>query len=392
MLLHVARVSGGSRGSETKAAHCMPSDSTAASVQRVENEENKSVVEPEIIDTTVAPSNGGGSDEGGEGGAGGNGSSGGGHGGNSGDEGGEGKGKYWSEVSPFIASLSRGLEHFPGDFRRDIAEGLVPLQFVKKYVELQAKWLTRLLMKLPGFRNKLLADPSLLFKLGIEIGIGIITKCSAEYQKRKPHFKEEIDFAFANLLMALVADWMLVFLPAPTMVFNATHARRTGLPTLVFPFLRHVPKNAFQRVPLGMMPFSPIQRLGAIGVNGAKLFGIGTFASFLGVATTNGLIFIRGKLNPEDSGVRADDSHSQNVLKTSLLYGSYMGINSNIRYQCVAGIEDRILSRVFQSPGNLTIASAALRISNTYVGSLMWIDTLRLVGMQPKEEKEEKQS
>jgi hypothetical protein len=41
-----------------------------------------------------------------------------------------------------------------------------------------------------GFRERLLADPSFLVKLGIEVGIGICTKCTAEYAKRQGTFSK----------------------------------------------------------------------------------------------------------------------------------------------------------------------------------------------------------
>ncbi|EFN52257.1 hypothetical protein CHLNCDRAFT_139161 [Chlorella variabilis] len=36
------------------------------------------------------------------------------------------------------------------------------------------------------------------------------------YTKRGDDFKSELDFVFANLVMAIIADFMLVWLPAPT--------------------------------------------------------------------------------------------------------------------------------------------------------------------------------
>lgn len=302
--------------------------------------------------------------------------------GGGGADGGDDQGKYWSEVSPFIAGLSQGLDRFPAEFRKEITSGLVPLVFVKRYLDLQAKLATALLMKIPGFRNKLLADPNLSFKLGIELGIGVFTKCSAEYQKRKPNFMKEVDFALANLLMALVADWMLVYLPAPTMVFSAARARSGGRLASALPFqgfLRTLPKNAFQKVPSMMTPFTVTQRIGALAYNGTKLLGVGCFASFIGVAMTNVLTEVRHRMNPEKEKL----NKAQNVLSTSLLYGAYMGINSNVRYQMVAGLEERVLAP-FLSQGQFTLASTILRVSNTYLGSLMWVDTLRLVGMQPQ--------
>ena len=97
-----------------------------------------------------------------------------------------------------------------------------------------------------GMRERLLADPNFIVKVGIEVscslvvfllhcrlfsallrltltapqvGIGLFTKSTAEYTKRQDNFMKEIDFVAANVIMALVADFCLVFLPAPTLSF-----------------------------------------------------------------------------------------------------------------------------------------------------------------------------
>lgn len=61
-----------------------------------------------------------------------------------------------------------------------------------------------------------MADPSFMIKVAIEVGIGICTKSTAEYTKRGESFQSQLDFVFANVCMALIADFMLVWLPAPT--------------------------------------------------------------------------------------------------------------------------------------------------------------------------------
>ena len=53
----------------------------------------------------------------------------------------------------------------------------------------------------------------------VQVGIGLFTKSTAEYTKRQDNFMKEIDFVAANVIMALVADFCLVFLPAPTLSF-----------------------------------------------------------------------------------------------------------------------------------------------------------------------------
>ena len=59
-------------------------------------------------------------------------------------------------------------------------------------------------------------------KVGVlsQIGIGMCAKGTAEYTKRGENFSNELDFVFANVMMALVADFCLVWLPSPTISFR----------------------------------------------------------------------------------------------------------------------------------------------------------------------------
>ena len=71
----------------------------------------------------------------------------------------------------------------------------------------------------PGFRERLLGDPSFPVKVAIECGIGVVTKITAEKAKREDNFWKEIDFVGANVVMAIIADFMLTWLPAPTLSY-----------------------------------------------------------------------------------------------------------------------------------------------------------------------------
>jgi hypothetical protein len=101
-----------------------------------------------------------------------------------------------------------------------------------------------------GFRERLMADPSFFVKVGIECGIGIGTKCAAEAEKRKGRFSKELDFVTANVIMAIIADFMLVWLPAPTMSFASAAACKTPQ-NAIARFFSCCPDNAFQKVPKG---------------------------------------------------------------------------------------------------------------------------------------------
>ena len=64
-------------------------------------------------------------------------------------------------------------------------------------------------------RERFLGDPAFLMKLGVEAGMGVITKLLAELHKRPVKFWTELDLVFANVVMSLLADVALIWIPAP---------------------------------------------------------------------------------------------------------------------------------------------------------------------------------
>ncbi len=95
-----------------------------------------------------------------------------------------------------------------------------------------------------GCRERLLGDPGFPVKLAIELGIGLTMKILAELNKRGDNFNQELDFVFANVVMALIADTMLVWLPAPraTLSTKAAAVNQSALSK----WLKSCPDNAFQ--------------------------------------------------------------------------------------------------------------------------------------------------
>lgn len=100
-----------------------------------------------------------------------------------------------------------------------------------------------------------------------------------------------------------------------------------------------------------------------------------------GVGITNGISALRAALDP----AFVPANKPQDVLRTSAAYGTYMSVSSNLRYQIIAGIiEQRGIETVFAGNHQLCHAlSLAVRTGNTFLGSLLWIDFLRITGMQP---------
>lgn len=87
-------------------------------------------------------------------------------------------------------------------------------------------------------------------KVSVEAGMGVITKLLAEQHKRPTKFLLELDLVFANVIMSLLADVMLIWIPAPRVGFSTQtqHSRDRHMTqrNKVTQWLRDCPDNAFQ--------------------------------------------------------------------------------------------------------------------------------------------------
>ncbi|GMN53656.1 hypothetical protein TIFTF001_022776 [Ficus carica] len=253
-----------------------------------------------------------------------------------GDDGGEYRDRNKAEALMAVAEAGRSLESLPKDLAEAVKAGRLPGAIVKRYFELEKSTVFRWLLGFGGFKERLLADDLFLTKVAIECGVGIFTKTAAEFERRRENFKKELDFVFADVVMALIADFMLVWLPAPAVSLRPPLAVSAGT---IAKFFHGCPENAFQ-IALAGTSYSLLQRIGAILRNGAKLFAVGTSASLIGTGVTNALITARKVINKSFAGEAEDVP----ILSTSVAYGVYMSVSSNLRYQILAGIiEQRIL-------------------------------------------------
>ncbi|XP_042006968.1 protein RETICULATA-RELATED 4, chloroplastic-like [Salvia splendens] len=309
---------------------------------------------------------GGGDDSGGHGGGGGGGD------GGDGDAGERNK----AEAIMALAEAGRSLDSIPKDLAAAIEAGRIPGSIVHRFFELEKSPFLGWLLRFGGFKERLLADDLFLTKVGIECGVGIFTKTAAELEKRRENFSKELDFVLADVVMAIIADFMLVWLPAPTVSLRPALAVSAGGLSKLF---YGCPDNAFQ-VALAGTSYSFLQRIGAIVRNGAKLFAVGTSASLVGTGVTNLLITARKAIDKSYAGEAEDIP----ILSTSAAYGVYMSVSSNLRYQVLAGlIEQRILEPLLHEHKLvLSAVCFAVRTGNTFLGSLMWVDYARWIGIQ----------
>ncbi|KAJ6750848.1 hypothetical protein OIU85_001391 [Salix viminalis] len=293
------------------------------------------------------------------------------------DDGDDAGSRNKNEAILALAEVGRSLESLPKDLAAAIEAGRVPGSIVSRYLDLEKSAVFRWLLQFGGFKERLLADDLFLTKVAIECGVGIFTKTAAELERRREKFTKELDFVVADVVMAIIADFMLVWLPAPTVSLRPPLAVSAGQ---VAKFFYSCPDNAFQ-VALAGTSYSFAQRIGAIMRNGSKLFAVGTGASLIGVGITNALIKARKALDKSFAGEAEDVP----VLSTSVAYGVYMAVSSNLRYQILAGvIEQRILEPMLhQHKVALSAICFVVRTGNTFLG-ITDVGGLCTLGWNPK--------
>ncbi|PQM35253.1 protein RETICULATA-RELATED 4 chloroplastic [Prunus yedoensis var. nudiflora] len=276
-----------------------------------------------------------------------------------------------AEALLVLAESKRGLESLPKDLAAAIQAGRIPGSVVTRYFELEKSGLFKWLMQFAGFRERLLADDLFFAKVFMECGVGLFTKTAAEYQRRGENFFNELEVVFADVVMAIIADFMLVYLPAPTVSLRPPLALNAGAITK---FFHGCPDNAFQ-IALSGTSYSLLQRIG-----GVVLFAVGTASSLVGTAVTNALINARKAVDKDKAG----EIENVPIVSTSVAYGVYMAVSSNLRYQVLAGvIEQRCLEPLLHKHKLMLSAICfAVRTGNTFLGSLLWVDYARMIGIQ----------
>lgn len=293
-----------------------------------------------------------------------------------GGDGGSSGGGSDEELSALLRSQNVSLSDVPSDVLRAYQGGLIRLEHIGNLLVARANVLSRYMMALSGgMRNRFLADKLFLLKIAIEEGIGVFGKLSAEWEQRRAQFWEESEFVFANLLTAILADFALVYLPAPSVRLSAT-AGGSGF----FAWLA----NASASLPTGVFqndrPFTLAQRAAGFGVKATQLFAVGFACSLVGIVFTNSVVAIRERLDEN----YVPKTCKQNVFLVPLLYATFLGTSSGSRYQLVNGVEGRVFPHLFKKTPKLAeeVATFLLRYCNTFWGSQQWVMFCRFTNAQ----------
>lgn len=320
--------------------------------------------------------NGNGSFGGGGGGGGGEGGGGGGRGdeGNSDEDREFGVLLNWEQVSRELESRGVAL---PSDMMEAAKTTGIRKLLLERYLELQAGPLGAFVKSNAMLRNRLLADPSFLFKVLTEITIDSGCATFAEVQKRGKDFWNEFELYLSDLGVGIVLDIALVGMLAPIVSFGG----RGSAGGRISRAIQALPSSIFEAARPGRA-FS-IEQRGAAFVYKAVQYGIAGFScGVVGQGIASSIMTLKRKLRKNDH--EEEEVAVPNIFKSAALWGVFMAVSSNTRYQIINGLERVVESSPISRrvPPVALAFTVGIRFANNIYGGMQFVDWARLSGVQ----------
>ncbi|KAL6195902.1 hypothetical protein ACLB2K_031519 [Fragaria x ananassa] len=232
-------------------------------------------------------------------------------------------------------------------------------EFLLRYLALQgAAWPLGFLIKYCSMlRNRMLADPSFLFKVGTEIVIDSCCATFAEVQKRGNDFWNEFELYAADLLVGIVVDIALVGMLAPYArigkpsishgLFGQMQQACASLPSREASFGTNILLNVskYESLCIVVSPivfeaerpgcrFSLKQRVATFFYKGVLYGSVGFVCGIIGQGIANMIMNAKRSIKKLEEDVAVPP-----LVKSAALWGVFLAISSNTRYQIVNGLE-----------------------------------------------------
>ncbi|PAN10260.1 hypothetical protein PAHAL_2G082400 [Panicum hallii] len=316
------------------------------------------------------------------GGGGGDGEDGG--GGGSGGDGEEGEDEFgpilsFEQVVQEAEKRGVSLPSLPADMVEAAKSVGIQKLLLLRYLDMQASaWpLGPAIRSCALLRNRMLVDPAFLFKIGTEIVIDTCCATFAEVQKRGEEFWSEFELYAADMLVGVVVNVALVGMLAPYARFGGGSASQ-GLLGRVRHAYDALPSSVFEAERPGCN-FSVQQRIGTYFFKGVLYGCVGFFCGIVGQGIANLIMTAKRSVKKSEHDVPVPP-----LLKTSALWGVFLGVSSNTRYQIINGLERLVEA----SPVAKRVPAASLaftvgvRFANNVYGGMQFVDWARMTGCQ----------
>lgn len=313
-----------------------------------------------------------------------NGRGGGGGGGGDGD-GEDGEGEEEEEFGPIMKfeEVMEEMEAQGASLPLDMLEAAKSVGIRKvlllRYLDLQGSaWPLGFAMKSCSMlRDRMLADPSFLFKIGTEIVIDSCCATFAEVQKRGKDFWAEFELYVADLLVGVVVNVALVGMLAPY--------ARIGQPSLSKGFLGRMqhaygalPSSVFEAERSGCR-YSVKQRMATYFFKGILYGAVGFGCGIIGQGIANLIMTAKRSIKKSEEDIPVPP-----LIKSAALWGVFLAVSSNTRYQIINGLERLVETSALakQIPPVALAFTVGVRFANNVYGGMQFVDWARWSGVQ----------
>ncbi|KAH9613016.1 hypothetical protein KSS87_008649 [Heliosperma pusillum] len=248
-----------------------------------------------------------------------------------------------------------------------------------RYMDLQGSVgpLGFLMRHCPMLRDRMLADPAFLFKVGTEIVIDSCCATFAEYQKRGKDFWNEFELYMADLLVGIVVDIALVGMLAPYARFGKKTVSRGALGRFQHA-CQDLPSSVFEAERPGCR-FSVKQRIGTYFYKGVLYGAVGFGCGIVGQGIANLIMTAKRNMNKSDEDIPVPP-----LVKSAALWGVFLAVSSNTRYQIINGLERIVEASPMakQAPPIAMAFTVGVRFANNIYGGMQFVDWAKLSGVQ----------
>ncbi|XP_010554927.1 PREDICTED: protein RETICULATA, chloroplastic [Tarenaya hassleriana] len=229
-------------------------------------------------------------------------------------------------------------------------------------------------------RNRMLADPSFLFKIGTEIVIDSCCATVAEVQKRGKDFWAEFELYVADLLVGVVVNVALVGMLAPYVRFGQPSSS-SGFTGRMLRAYNALPSSVFEAERPGCR-FSVQQRLATYFYKGIMYAAVGFGCGIIGQGIAN--MIMTAKRYTFSLERHLSDIPVPPLIKSAALWGVFLAVSSNTRYQVINGLERLVeASPVAKKVPPVAMAfTVGVRFANNIYGGMQFVDWARWSGVQ----------
>ncbi|EES11134.1 hypothetical protein SORBI_3006G152000 [Sorghum bicolor] len=275
-------------------------------------------------------------------------------------------------------AAARGVV-LPGDMMEAAKDAGIREVLLLRYFDLQAApWpLGAMIRSFSMLRNRMLADPSFLFKVGTEIVIDSCCATFAEVQKRGKDFWAEFELYAADLLVGVAVDIALVGLLAPYVRIGKPSAS-TGLFGRFSRMAGSLPSSVFEAERPGCR-FTVQQRIGTYFYKGVLYGSVGFVCGIIGQGIANMIMTAKRSVKKSDEDIPVPP-----LVKSAALWGVFLAVSSNTRYQIINGLERVVeASPVARRVPPVAMAfTVGVRFANNIYGGMQFVDWARWSGVQ----------